>query len=367
MRAGSPSGPLSNKGELLRKATMRVYRNLVRPILFGLDPELAHRVAIHALRPWPLWMALGLLLKTPQIPARVAGLDVPNPIGLAAGWDKDCEALPALSRLGFGYVTCGTVTLDGREGNPKPRMVREQRRHALINSMGFPNKGLDSAVRNISRARNRIGDARIFASVSGTEIDDIATCHRTLEPWVDALEINISSPNTKGLRIFHSPDTLAELLGEINAERSKPLFVKLPPFPAKGEDAESHKAALGLMEVCVSNGVNALTIANTKPVNDDRLAVGSGGLSGKPIYPQMLRMVEDARNLVGDSVAINASGGIFTAEDASRAMDAGATTVQALTGLVYEGPYIARAIAKGLAEQLADNAAAALGTVRQRV
>ena len=346
---------------------MRVYRSLIRPPLFRLHPEDSYHLATQVLKPWPIWQVLESFFKTPRLPTRIAGIEVPNPIGLAAGWDKNCEVLPALSRLGFGYVTCGTVTLGRREGNPKPRMVRDRRREALTNSMGFPNNGLDSAVKNIARSRRHRGDTPIVASVSGTAIDEITTCHRTLEPHVDAVEVNISSPNTEGLKIFHNSDTLRELLCEINSERSKPLFVKIPPFPSGDEDAESHKLALSLMDACASNEVNALTIANTQPVNDDRLAIGSGGLSGKPIHAQMLRMVRDARNLVGDGVYINASGGIFTAKGASNAIEAGADTVQLLTGLVYEGPYLAHRIAKGLAKLRSDNpAASVLETVRQR-
>ena len=347
---------------------MNAYQRLVRPILFALQPETAYHFATLALKPWWIWTVIGHI--TPEMPSaavEVAGIAMDNRVGLAAGFDKNCERLPALSRLDFGYVTCGTVTLNMREGNLKPRMVRDQPREALINSMGFPNKGLDSAVENIARSRRHRGDTPIVASVSGTSIGDIATCHRALEPHVDAVEVNISSPNTKGLKIFHNSDTLRELLREINSERSKPLFVKIPPFPSGDEDAESHKLALSLMDACASNEVSALTIANTQPVNDGRLAIGSGGLSGKPIHIQMLRMVRDARNFVGDGVAINASGGIFAVEDAANAIKAGANTVQLLTGLVYEGPYLARRIAKGLAELRADNpAASVLETVRQR-
>ena len=347
---------------------MNAYRRLVRPILFALEPERAYHFATFALKPWWIWAILEHAIpEAPSAAVEVAGIAMGNRVGLAAGLDKNCERLPALSRLNFGYVTCGTVTLDKREGNPKPRMVRDQRGEALINSMGFPNKGLNSAVRNIARSRRHRGDTPIVASVSGTAIDDIVTCHRTLEPLVDAVEVNISSPNTKGLKIFHNPDTLRELLCEVNSERSKPLFVKIPPFPSRGEDAESHKLALTLMDVCALNEVNALTIANTQPVNNDGLAVGSGGLSGKPIYSQMLRMVSEARNLVKDDVYLNASGGIFSVENAENAIDAGADTVQLLTGLVYEGPYLAHRIAKGLAELRANNpAASVLDTVRQR-
>ena len=331
---------------------MSVYQNLIRPLLFRLPAEDASHLAALTLRLWPIWGALRAVngFESPDLSTEIAGIPIGNPVGLAAGLDKDCEILPALSRLGFGYLTCGTVTLDPRPGNPKPRLIRDQGRDELINSMGFPNKGLASAVEKIERDRHRCGDTPIVVSVSGTEVDDIVECHRKVEPLAHAVEVNISSPNTKGLRIFHSPHVLGSLLGAIDAGRSKPLFVKIPPFPSEGEDAESHDSALSLVDVCLSNRVDALTVANTHPVNDARLAAGSGGLSGKPVYEPMLRMVSEVRQRVGDGTCINASGGIFTAQDAWAAIEAGANTVQALTGLVYRGPNVARDIAKGLAE-----------------
>ena len=255
---------------------------------------------------------------------------------------------PVLSSLGFGYVTCGTVTLDARPGNPGVRVLRDPENSALINALGFPGDGLEAAAENLSKDRRSVGNTPIVVSVSGTQIDDIVTCFRRLEPLADAVEVNISSPNTAGLRIFHDSVVLAELLGAVNEQRSRPLFVKMPPFPERDNDAEHHDLVLSLAEVCVTADVDGLTVANTQPVSDSRLGVGSGGLSGKPIYWQMLRMVSEVRAVVGNSTAINACGGIFTAEDAWRALHAGADTVQLLTGMVYRGPGVARNIAKGL-------------------
>ncbi len=335
---------------------LSIYRNLIRPALFLLPAESAYDLATVALRLSPLWRVIGAMnsFESSNIRTTVGGINIKNPVGLAAGLDKDCKVLPALSSLGFGYVTCGTVTLHPRPGNPKKRLIRDRSREALINSMGFPNKGLDSAVERIKRARRRCLDTPIVVSVSGTEIDDIVTCHRRLEPLVDAVEINISSPNTKGLRIFHDPDVLETLLNTINAGRSKPLFVKMPPFPPEDENAANHYRALNLAEVCIAEQVNVLTIANTQPVENPQLEVGSGGLSGKPIYEQMLRMVSEMRERIGDKADINACGGVFTAKDARRVIEAGATTIQMLTGFVYNGPCVAPHINKALSNSLAE-------------
>ena len=210
--------------------------------------------------------------------------------------------------------------------------------------------GLEVAAHNLERGRESVGDTPIVASVSGTAIGDLVTCHRRLQPLSEAIEVNISSPNTAGLRLFHDTRVLRELLDAINEEKTRPLFIKMPPFPTRETDANVHDLILSLAEVCVDAGVDALSVANTQPVADDKLAVGSGGLSGKPILDDTVRMVSEVRARVGDAADINACGGIFTAEDARRAMDVGADTVQLLTGMVYRGPRVAAHIARGLAE-----------------
>ncbi len=340
-----------------------MYQKLIRSQLFRMDAEKAYHFAEHALGFSPIWRALSSFIRyeSPNLRTAIAGIPIENPVGLAAGFDKDCKSLPALSSLGFGYVTCGTVTLEPREGNPKPRLFRDTSQESLLNSMGFPNEGLEKAASRIERHRRKLSRGSysrppIVVSISGTEIDHILTCHRRLEPMVDAVEINISSPNTKGLRMFHDPRMLESLLHKVNDTRSKPLFVKLPPFPSKDEDAEHNHRALSLGKVCVSNQVAALTVANTLPVNDTRLEVGSGGLSGKPIYERMLQMVSEMRRHIGNETSINACGGIFSAEDAWRALQAGADTVQILTGFVYMGPRVARHINMGLADRISETA-----------
>ena len=326
------------------------YESILRPLLFKLPPERAQHLADQALKVWPLWQGLSAFRSGdgPELATAVGGMSLTNPVGLAAGYDKNCQLTPGLASLGFGYVTCGTVTLDARPGNPGVRVVRDPGRLALANALGFPGDGLESAAKNLSRDRQVVRGAPVIVSVSGTEIDDIVACHRRLEPLVDAVEINISSPNTAGLRVFHDTGVLAELVGAISEQRSRPLFVKMPPFPERDQDAEHHDLALSLAEVCVSAGVDGLTVSNTQPVSDSRLGVGSGGLSGRPIYWQMLRMVSEVRGVIGDSASLNACGGIFSAEDAWRALHAGADTVQLLTGMVYRGPGIALNISRGL-------------------
>ena len=168
---------------------------------------------------------------------------------------------------------------------------------------------------------------------------------------MDAVEVNISSPNTVGLRNFHNPAALSELLEAVNEHRRRPMFMKMPTFPEKDQHPARHDMALSLVESCVPAGAG-LTIANTRPVTDDRLSVGSGGISGRPIFQQMLRMVSEVRAVVGDATSINACGGVFTADDAWQALSAGADTVQLLTGMVYRGPGLARTISRDLAAKV---------------
>lgn len=298
----------------------------------------------------------------PRLRTRLAGLDLPNPIGLAAGYDKDCRLLSPLADLGFGYVTGGTVTANPQDGNPRPRVLRDVRREALINSLGFPSKGLDHVCRRLEERRDSTTSPTVV-SVSGTTVEDILLCHRRVEPLADAVEINISSPNTAGLRVFQKAGALAELLGRVNERREKPLFIKMPPYGRplhnrhSGDDRNSRielnpgsppPEIKKIVRTCVSEGVDAVTVANTHPVEDARLAVGSGGLSGRPVFQETLRMVREIRREAGPDTAINACGGIFTGADAWEALRAGATTVQLLTGLIYQGPGVVRSILREL-------------------
>jgi dihydroorotate dehydrogenase len=319
------------------------YRVAIRPLLFRLPPETAQRVADLALKQSYIWRAMSPMLRArdARLEVDLCGMRLRNPVGLAAGYDKNCEFLPSMAALGFGYVTGGTVTEFPRPGNPRPRVLRYIKDQSLINSLGFPSRGLDFAARRLEKARDSFGGARVIVSVSGTAVDDIVRCHRRLEPLADAIEVNISSPNTAGLRVFQEPPALAELMGRLNDGRNKPLFVKLPPYP---EEGEARDRVMELVKVCVEHGSDALTVANTRPAKDPRLAVGAGGLSGKLIFADMLRMVAEVRAEVGDRLAINACGGIFSGEDAWKALEAGATTVQLLTGLIYRGPGIVKRI-----------------------
>ena len=330
----------------MRIPDWRLYRRMVRPLLFRLPPEAAQRAADLALGWEGVWTALasGLRVDAPRLETEWCGMKLQNPVGLAAGFDKDCRRLPSLAALGFGYVVCGTVTLGPRSGNPKPRMVRLTAEESLLNAMGFPSKGLDTAAAHIEPARNRMSGTPLVASISGTEADDVVRCHRRLDRLTDAIEVNISSPNTAGLRVFHQHHPLRELLDTINESRRGRLLIKLPPYSSPNPTQQDRERTAALVGACLEAGVDGLTVANSRPVTDSRLATGSGGLSGRSIFPTTVTMVRDVRAQAGSGIAINACGGISSGADAWKALQAGADTLQLYTGLLYEGPGLVKRI-----------------------
>lgn len=319
---------------------MGFYTNIAKPLLFTLPPESATRLAHAALAPELLWRALGPLFQTRdrRLETDVAGTALPNPVGLAAGYDKDCRVLGSLASLGFGYMVGGTVVAQPREGNPRPRVLRRPSDDALLNSLGFPSQGLDAVVRRLKGRRTT--DAPLLVSISGLSVEDISRCYRELQPLASGVELNISSPNTEGIRVFQEPQRLRELLSELLPQKRTPLFVKLPPFV----DEAQRSGVLALVDVCLQSGADGVTAMNTLPVEEPRLAMGRGGLSGKPLLPHMLHMVREIRQRVGPGPVINACGGIASGEDALSALTAGANTVQLFTGLVYQGPGLIRSI-----------------------
>ena len=324
---------------------MGVYTRIIRPLLFILPPEKASEQLRKFLKfpiPWNLVHHWFFSINDPRLSTRLGDIRLTNPVGLAAGWDKDCIYLQALQYLGFGYLVGGTVTPEPRRGNLRPRLLRDTRHHALINALGFPSRGIDVVLPRLQQLRRNT--ARVLVNIAADNIEGFVKCHRVVEPWVDAVELNISSPNTGSLKVFQEPETLKELLLQINQGRTKPLFVKLPPIVGE----ENREQVLQLASLCVEHGVEGFTAVNTKMVEEPRLRVGRGGLSGRPLFPDMLRTVEALRQRFGPDVHINACGGIFSAEDALAALKAGANTIQLLTSFVYQGPRIALQINKGI-------------------
>ncbi|MGH2636274.1 MAG: dihydroorotate dehydrogenase 2 [Actinomycetota bacterium] len=326
------------------------YRTMARPVLFALPPETAHGLASRLLGlPLP-WERLGGAISDPVLRTTFAGIPLENPLGLAAGFDKSGRRLAPLGRLGFGYVVGGTFTRRPRTGNPRPRIVRYRDRASMTNAMGLPNAGAEAAAEALGRTP-RPGPR--FASMADEDIPEALEVHALLEPHVDAVELNASCPNVSWGRDRDQEAHLAGLLRELAVRRTKPLVVKLPPFRTGVE----REVVLALARIAVEGEADGLTCSNTRPVRDGRLATGEGGLSGRALSADTPGIVAEVAGAIGSAVPIAACGGITTAADALACLEAGASTVQLYSALVFRGPGVVGEITAGLATALADRAA----------
>jgi dihydroorotate dehydrogenase len=322
------------------------YRSLARPMLFALPPEAAHRAASAFLGlPLPWERLGGVGTRDRALRVQLAGLELTNPIGLAAGFDKTGARVAALGRLGFGYVVAGTFTRRPRRGNPKPRIVRHAGRGSLINAMGLPNPGAEAAAATLRRVRTT---SPKLASIADEAARDVLETHALVEPHVDAVELNASCPNVSWGRDRDNEAHLARLLRDLRSRRQKPLFVKLPPFRTDVE----REVVLALARIAQAEGADALTCSNSLPAIEPRLAVGSGGLSGRVLLDGTVANVLEVRRATDREIPINACGGIATAADALACLRAGAGTIQLYTGLVFAGPGIVGDICSGVGDTL---------------
>lgn len=324
---------------------------LVRPLAFALDPERAHRVTIAGLKTLPA-------RKAPPSPAslrtKVMGLDFANPVGLAAGFDKDAEVPGQMLGLGFGFVEVGTLTPRPQAGNPRPRLFRLAEDRAVINRLGFNNGGQGAASARLTRrARNGIVGVNVGANKdSADRIADYAAGVRAMGAHADYLTINISSPNTPGLRALQDEGALDALLAEVMAARGEtgpPVALKVAPDLTPAEiDA--------VVKVAMAHWVDALLVGNTtvsRPPLKSRGATEAGGLSGAPLARLAQAQLEAFRSASGGAIALIAAGGIASGADAYARIRAGASLLQLYTALIYNGPGVARRIVRELAELLA--------------
>ena len=322
---------------------------LIRPVMFALDAERAHRAAIDALN---FAHRLPPRRFAPSLRTRVAGIDFSSPVGLAAGFDKDAEVVEAMLGLGFGFVEVGTVTPRPQPGNPRPRLFRLARDEAVINRLGFNNAGQDAAFERLRRGLRIHGiiGVNVGANKDSTDfIADYAAGVRKMAPVARYVAINISSPNTPGLRGLQDEGALNELLAAVaEARGTKPIFLKLAPDLEPGDHERIVKAA-------IDRKVDALIVGNTtvsRPPLKSRHANESGGLSGAPLKPLALEALRKFRSASGGQIPLIGVGGIASADDAWERIRAGASLVQLYTGMIYQGPGIAMRIARGLARHL---------------
>lgn len=330
---------------------------LLRPLLFAMAPETAHRLAITALR-----ATAGSAPPPAVLSKTVMGLSFTNPLGLAAGFDKNADAADAAAALGFGFVESGAITPLAQPGNPHPRIFRLPQAQALINRMGFNNCGMVAAARHLrDRRKNYILGINLGKNATTPLVAaaaDYNSCMQTLYDCGDFFTINISSPNTPGLQKLQTPDMLQKLLAAVVQQRNKladntgrraPLAVKLSPDLS---GAELDAAAMTIAAAGI-DGVIACNTTNARPPAVANLphAAESGGLSGAPLAPQSLAVVRRLRQILPASTAIIGVGGIMNGDDARARMEAGADLLQLYTGLIYHGPGLPRWILSALQKQ----------------
>ncbi len=345
-----------------------MYKKLLRPILFRFDPESVHRFATGM---------LGLLLALPFIRALVEwryrvrdpaleqtlwGIEFENPVGLAAGFDKNAEHFNDLAALGFGYVEIGTVTGEGQPGNERPRMFRLPADHGLLNRMGFNNHGSAAVAGRLAKKRIDTVLGVNIGKTKAVALDEAATDYeksfRRLFDFARYFVVNVSSPNTPGLRELQNKEPLTELLerlqrlnAEIAAQKSvrrRPLLLKIAPDITDGQLDD----ILDVVERCDLDGIIATntTIERDELTTPGQEQLGGGGVSGAPVRERSLELIRQIYARTGGELPIIGVGGIFTAEDALETIEAGASLVQLWTGFVYEGPAAVRRINSGLVE-----------------
>jgi dihydroorotate dehydrogenase len=330
---------------------------LIRPFAFMLDAEAAHRATIAALKLVPPRRAKDL---PPSLKTRVAGLDFPSPVGLAAGFDKNAEVPDPMLRLGFGFVEVGTLTPQSQTGNPKPRLFRLSEDRAVINRLGFNNQGQPAAFDRLqSHHCHGVLGVNVGANKdSANRIADYVSGVRAMSAVASYITINISSPNTPGLRTLHDKGALDELLAAVQEVRSrKPIFLKVSPDLEEGDPERIVRAA-------IDHGIDALIVSNTtisRPPLKSPFAAEAGGLSGEPLKALALEALRKFRSAGGGQIPLVGVGGIANSEDAWERIRAGASLIQLYTAMVYEGPGIARRIALGLAHHLEREGFASIG------
>jgi dihydroorotate dehydrogenase len=327
----------------------RMLYPLLRKLLFRLDPEAAHEWTseqIAHLQHVPLLLrAIGRFCRPPASASRtLLGMTFRSPIGIAGGFDKNATMMPFLAALGFGFIEVGTVTLRPQPGNPRPRLFRYPKEQALINRMGFNNDGADAVAERLASWKRtvpvfvNVGKNRDVPLEGATE--SYVECYRRVAPHADAAVLNLSSPNTPGLRDLQRPEHLEALLDAVRSVRRGPILIKIAPDLDETQVREIMAVCVRLADgmICTNTTLDRLPGMNE-----------AGGLSGKPLLEKSTSVLAQVRRVAGPDYPLIGVGGIFTSEDVRTKMDAGADLVQIYTSFIYEGPMIAKRLASGIA------------------
>ena len=338
-----------------------MYKILIKPFLFFFSPEIAHKLAMQLFRLGLKIPGMGFLLrkqfqiKDTQLKREVLGLKFKNPIGLAAGFDKDGKYLDVLPALGFGFLEIGTVTPKPQSGNPQPRLFRLPKDNALINRMGFNNEGVDALVSRLKKHTNsgvviggNIGKNKTTPNEEAQ--NDYTYCFEKLFPWVDYFVVNVSSPNTPGLRSLQEKKPLTQLLTtlqELNQakEKPKPILLKIAP-DLTNEQLDD------ILEIVQSTKIEGIIATNTtidrEGLKENTAEIGAGGLSGRPLRERATAIIHYLRKNGHKELVIIGVGGVASAEGAIEKLNAGADLVQVYTALIYEGPSLIKRVNQGI-------------------
>lgn len=335
-----------------------MYQFLVRPFLFLFDPERVHHFTFGAIRLLHYIPGFGALVRAmykqqaPQLERKLFGLTFPNPVGLAAGFDKDAKLFGPLSNFGFGFIEIGTLTPKPQPGNPKKRLFRLPLDQALINRMGFNNQGVDAAVKRLKKKHQvliggNIGKNKITPNVDA--IDDYRYCFEALFDHVDYFVVNVSSPNTPNLRALQDKAPLTELLQTLQADnrqkaQPKPLLLKIAPDL-------TDEQLLDIIDIVAQTQIDGVIATNTTIARDnlkDPNQAETGGLSGRPLKDRSTEVIRFLATQSNKAFPIIGVGGIHRAEDALEKLEAGADLVQLYTGFIYQGPALIKAINQAL-------------------
>ncbi|WKN32092.1 quinone-dependent dihydroorotate dehydrogenase [Porifericola rhodea] len=343
-----------------------MYKQLLRPLLFQMSPEDAHHFTTSMLR--RLYHSPGgeaLLRKMydwedNKLERKLFGLTFKNPVGLAAGFDKNAEMVDEMAALGFGFVEIGTLTPRPQEGNPKPRLFRLSKDESLVNRMGFNNEGVDAAVERLRKRQSNIivggniGKNKVTPNAQAEE--DYEYCFNALHEVVDYFTVNVSSPNTPDLRELQEKDPLKHLLQhliDLNQQKAqpKPILLKIAP------DLSNHQLD-DIVEICLELNMDGLIANNTTIEREGLLtpkskvkAIGAGGLSGRAVRKRSTEVIRYLNQQLGGQIPIIGVGGIASAKDALEKLDAGASLIQLYTGFVYEGPTVLKKIKQAIASR----------------
>lgn len=334
-----------------------MYKSLIRPILFKFDPEEVHYFTFSLLKNFPFLAKIFLLkpIENKRLEREVFGLKFKNPVGLAAGFDKDAKMFSELSDLGFGFIEIGTLTPKPQDGNPKKRLFRLKEDSAIINRMGFNNGGVEAAVERLKKNKNvliggNIGKNKVTPNEEA--VNDYIICFEKLFPVVDYFVVNVSSPNTPNLRALQEKEPLTKLLSELQElnskrEKQKPILLKIAPDL-------TDEQLLDIIDIVNETKIAGVIATNTTLSREGLVSSNkdeTGGLSGKPLTKRSTEVIRFLSEKSGKAFPIIGVGGIHSADDAIEKFDAGASLVQLYTGFIYEGPQLIHDINKKLLEK----------------